>query len=136
MWIELKADEGATYDETIEIDLSKLEPLIALPHSPDNVKTVSELEGTPVDQVCIGSCTNSSLRDLKIVSALLKGKKVHENTSLTVSAGSRQAMENLAAAGELEPLHPVRRKNPRKLMWTLHRHRASPNNRSRITTHI
>ena len=76
----------------IEIDLSKLEPLIALPHSPDNVKTVSELEGTPVDQVCIGSCTNSSLRDLKIVSALLKGKKVHENTSLTVSAGSRQVM--------------------------------------------
>ena len=103
MWIELKADEGATYDETIEIDLSKLEPLIALPHSPDNVKTVSELEGTPVDQVCIGSCTNSSLRDLKIVSALLKGKKVHENTSLTISAGSRQAMANLAAAGELEP---------------------------------
>ena len=102
-WMELKADEGATYDETIEIDLSKLEPLIALPHSPDNVKTVCELEGTPVDQVCIGSCTNSSLRDLKIVSALLKGKKVHENTSLTVSAGSRQAMANLAAAGELEP---------------------------------
>ncbi len=103
MWLELKADEGATYDETVEIDLSKLEPLIALPHSPDNVKTVSELEGTPVDQVCIGSCTNSSLRDLKIVSALLKSKKVHENTSLTISAGSRQAMENLAAAGELEP---------------------------------
>lgn len=103
MWVELKADEGATYDENIEIDLSKLEPLIALPHSPDAVKKVSEVEGTPVDQVCIGSCTNSSLRDLKIVSALLKGKKVHENTSLTVSAGSRQVMENLAAAGELEP---------------------------------
>ena len=102
-WVELKADEDATYDETIEIDLSKLEPLIALPHSPDNIKTVRELEGTPVDQVCIGSCTNSSLRDLKIVSALLKGKKVHENTSLTISAGSRQAMANLAAAGELEP---------------------------------
>ncbi len=103
MWVELKADEGATYDENIEIDLSTLEPLIALPHSPDAVKKVSEVEGTPVDQVCIGSCTNSSLRDLKIVSALLRGKKVHENTSLTVSAGSRQVMENLAAAGELEP---------------------------------
>ena len=75
-----------------------------MPHSPDNVKAVSELEGTPVDQVCIGSCTNSSLRDLKIVSALLRGKKVNENTSLTVSAGSRQAMQNLAATGELESL--------------------------------
>ena len=103
-WVELKADEGAVYDEKVEIDLSKLEPLIALPHSPDNIKKVSDVEGTPVDQVCIGSCTNSSLRDLKIVSALLKGKKVNESTNLTVSAGSRQVMANLAAAGELEPL--------------------------------
>ncbi|MDR1992917.1 MAG: aconitate hydratase [Nitrososphaerota archaeon] len=104
MWTELRADQDAIYDEHIEINLSELEPLIALPHSPDNVKKVSELEGTSVDQVCIGSCTNSSLRDLKIVSALLRGKKVHENTSLTVSAGSRQVMENLAVTGELEPL--------------------------------
>jgi aconitate hydratase len=103
-WTELKADEDAKYAETIELDIAKVEPLIALPHNPDNVKAVSELEGTPVDQVCIGSCTNSSLRDLKIVSALLKGKKISENTSLTVSAGSRQAMQNLAASGELEPL--------------------------------
>jgi aconitate hydratase len=103
-WLELKVDEGARYAETLEVDLSKVEPLIALPHSPDNVKAVGELEGTPVDQVCVGSCTNSSLRDLKIVSALLKGKKISENTSLTVSAGSRQAMQNLAATGELEPL--------------------------------
>ncbi len=103
-WTELKADDNAKYSETIDIDLSKVEPLIALPHSPDNVKALSELEGTPVDQVCIGSCTNSSLRDLKIVSAMLKDKKVNENTSLTISAGSRQAMQNLAATGELEPL--------------------------------
>ncbi|MGD6852167.1 MAG: aconitate hydratase [Candidatus Bathyarchaeia archaeon] len=103
MWFELKADPNAEYDQTIEIDLSTIEPLIALPHSPDCVKTVAELEGTPVDQVCIGSCTNSSLRDLKIVSALLRGKKVNENTSLTVSAGSRQVMLNLAEAGEIEP---------------------------------
>jgi aconitate hydratase len=103
-WSELKADEGSKYDETFEIDLGKVEPLIALPHSPDNVKAVSELEGTPVDQVCVGSCTNSSLRDLKIVSALLQGKKISENTSLTVSAGSRQVMQNLATTGELEPL--------------------------------
>jgi aconitate hydratase len=103
-WTKLEADEGAKYAETVDIDLSKIEPLIALPDSPDNVKAVSELEGTPVDQVCIGSCTNSSLRDLKIVSALLRGKKVAENVNLTVSAGSRQAMQNLAATGELEPL--------------------------------
>ena len=103
-WSELKADDGAKYAETLDIDLAKVEPLIALPHSPDNVKAVSELEGTTVDQVCIGSCTNSSLRDLKIVSALLKDKKVSENTSLTVSAGSRQAMQNLSVTGELEPL--------------------------------
>jgi aconitate hydratase len=103
-WTELEADDDAKYAETLEMDLAKVKPLIALPHSPDNVKAVSELEGTPVDQVCVGSCTNSSLRDLKIVSALLKGKKINENTSLTVSAGSRQAMQNLTASGELEPL--------------------------------
>jgi aconitate hydratase len=103
-WSELKADDDAEYSETVEIDLGKVEPLIALPHSPDNVKAVTEVEGTPVDQVCIGSCTNSSLRDLKIVSALLRGKKVSDNVSLTISAGSRQALENLAVTGELEPL--------------------------------
>jgi aconitate hydratase len=103
-WSELKADTGTDYNEILDIDLGTVEPLLAMPHSPDNVKPVSELEGTPVDQVCIGSCTNSSLRDLKIVSALLKGKKVNENVSLTVSAGSRQVMENLAVTGELEPL--------------------------------
>ncbi len=103
-WSEFKADDHVKYAENLDIDLSKVEPLIALPHSPDNVKAVSELEGTPVDQVCIGSCTNSSLRDLKIVSALLKGKKVNENTSLTVSPGSRQALQNLSATGEIEPL--------------------------------
>ncbi len=103
-WSELKADDNAQYSEVLELNLAKVEPLIALPHSPDNVKPVSEVEGTPVDQVCIGSCTNSSLRDLKIVSALLKGKKISDNVSLTVSPGSRQALQNLAATGELEPL--------------------------------
>ncbi|MCL2172309.1 MAG: aconitate hydratase [Candidatus Bathyarchaeota archaeon] len=103
-WMELEADKDVRYSEVLDIDLAKVEPLLAMPHSPDNIKPVSELEGTLVDQVCIGSCTNSSLRDLKIVSALLRGKKVHENLSLTVSAGSRQVMENLAVTGELEPL--------------------------------
>jgi aconitate hydratase len=100
-WIELKADDGARYSEVLDVNLGEVEPLIALPHSPDNVKTVSEIEGTPVDQVCIGSCTNSSLRDLKMVAALLKGKKISDRVSLTISPGSRQVLENLAASGEL-----------------------------------
>jgi aconitate hydratase len=100
-WIKLKADDGAKYSDVLDVNLGEVEPLIALPHSPDNVKTVSEVEGTPVDQVCIGSCTNSSLRDLKMVAALLKGKKISDNVSLTISPGSRQVLENLAASGEL-----------------------------------
>jgi len=100
-WMELRADEGVKYSEILEVNLKEIEPLIALPHSPDNVKTVSEVEGTPVDQVCIGSCTNSSLRDLKMVAALLKDKKINNNVSLTISPGSRQVLENLTASGEL-----------------------------------
>jgi aconitate hydratase len=103
-WAPLQADADAKYSETIDVDLAKVEPLIALPHSPDAVKAVSEVEGTPVDQVCIGSCTNSSLRDLKIVAALLKGKKISDHISLTISPGSRQVLENLAASGELVDL--------------------------------
>jgi aconitate hydratase len=100
-WVELKADEGARYSEVLDVGLGEVEPLIALPHSPDNVKNVSDVEGTPVDQVCIGSCTNSSLRDLKTVAALLKGKKISDRVSLTISPGSKQVLENLAASGEL-----------------------------------
>ena len=100
-WVELKADEGAKYSEVVDVNLGDVEPLIALPHCPDDVKTVSEVEGKPVDQVCIGSCTNSSLRDLKTVAALLKGKKVSDRVSLTISPGSRQVLENLAASGDL-----------------------------------
>ncbi len=100
-WVELKADEDAKYSEVLEVELETVEPLIALPHSPDNVKAVRAVQGMPVDQVCIGSCTNSSLRDLKMVAALLKGKKISEKVSLTISSGSRQVLENLAATGEL-----------------------------------
>jgi aconitate hydratase len=103
-WVELKADDGARYSEVLNVNLGEVEPLIALPHSPDNVITVSAVEGTPVDQVCIGSCTNSSLRDLKTVAALLKGKKISNRVSLTISPGSRQVLENLAASGELVDL--------------------------------
>jgi aconitate hydratase len=100
-WVALKADDGARYSEVLDVNLGEVEPLIALPHSPDNVKPVSEVEGTPVDQVCIGSCTNSSLRDLKTVAALLRGKKISDRINLTISPGSRQVLENLAASGEL-----------------------------------
>ena len=100
-WIELKAEEGAPYDETMEINLSELEPMIACPSSPDNVKKVSEVEGIPVAQVLVGSCTNSSYRDLSIISALMEGKMVHENVSMSVNPGSRQVLENITSSGKL-----------------------------------
>ncbi len=101
VWRLLKADPSATYDEVVEIDLSNLEPLIARPHSPDNVCTVSEIKGTKVQQVCIGSCTNSSYHDLMVAAAMLKGRKVHPDVSLTISPGSRQVLEMIAKNGAL-----------------------------------
>ena len=103
-WVEVKADPDAEYDELISIDLAQLEPLIALPHSPGNVKKVSEVEGIKVDQICVGSCTNSSLKDLKTVAQILKGKRVPDNLSLTVSPGSRQVLLHLINSGELAHL--------------------------------
>jgi aconitate hydratase len=100
-WEEILPDEDAIYDETIKINLSELEPLIAEPHSPGNVKTVRELEGLEVDQVCIGSCTNSSLRDLKIAANMLKGKTISENTVLTISPGSRQVVDHMIRSREM-----------------------------------
>lgn len=97
-WIELKADEDAKYDEVIEINLSKLEPMIAKPHMPDQVCKVSEIEGMKVDQVCVGSCTNSSYRDLMLVSEVFhKGNfKVHPDVSMTISPGSKQVLDMMA----------------------------------------
>lgn len=103
-WVEMLPDEDAEYDETIEINLSELVPLISLPHSPGNVKTIREVEGKEVDQVCIGSCTNSSLRDLKIVANLLKGKKISDDLDLTISPGSRQVVQHLVDSGEMSYL--------------------------------
>ena len=103
-WVEILPDEDAVYDEIIEIDLSTLEPMIALPHSPGNVKPVREVAGIKVDQVSIGSCTNSSLRDLKIVANILKDRTVAENISLTISPGSRQVVEHLIDSGEMKYL--------------------------------
>lgn len=97
----LAADENSEYDEEVVIELGELRPLVACPHSPDNVVPASELSDVKVDQVCIGSCTNSSYRDLMKVAAILKGKKVNPNVSLTVSPGSRQVFAMLAENGAL-----------------------------------
>ncbi|HHV50907.1 MAG TPA: aconitate hydratase [Clostridiales bacterium] len=100
-WVELKADPDAVYDEVIEIDLSALKPQAACPHSPDNVKPVEELKGIRVDQVVIGSCTNSSLMDMLKVASILKGKTVHPNVSLAIAPGSKQVFNMLAENGAL-----------------------------------
>ncbi len=100
-WRELKADAGCQYENIIEIDLSQLEPLIAQPHSPDNVCTVAELAGTKVEQVLIGSCTNSSYEQLMAVAELLAGKTVSPKVSLGIAPGSRQVLNMLAENGGL-----------------------------------
>jgi aconitate hydratase len=104
-WTEVKADEDAEYDRVVEIDLSEIVPLVAYPHSPGNIKTVKELSGMTVNQVCIGSCTNSSYKDLMTVAKILKGKKVHPSVSFVISPGSKQVIENLAREGALADLY-------------------------------
>lgn len=100
-YVELSSDADAVYDKVIDIDLDELKPLIACPHSPDNIVTVESLKGTKVDQVCIGSCTNSSLFDMLKVAALLKGKTISPNVSLSISPGSKQVLSMLADCGAL-----------------------------------
>lgn len=103
-YTELSSDPDAVYDEVIDIDLSALKPMAACPHSPDNVKTIEELAGGKIDQVCIGSCTNSSYLDLMRVAAILKGKTVHPDVSLAIAPGSKQVYNMLAlndALGDL-----------------------------------
>jgi aconitate hydratase len=103
-WKPLSADKDATYDEEMVINLSELEPLIARPHSPDNVVTVQEVAGIPVNQVCIGSCTNSSYEDLMAVSAVLKSRTIHPNLTLTVTPGTKQVYTMIAQNGALADL--------------------------------
>ncbi len=103
-YIELSSDPDAVYDKIIEINLSELKPLIACPHSPDNVVEVSSLKGTKVNQVCIGSCTNSSLMDMLKVAAILKGKAVSPDVSLSISPGSKQVLRMLADSGALSDI--------------------------------
>ncbi|MCD6282611.1 aconitate hydratase [bacterium] len=98
---ELAADPDADYDEMIELDLSGLEPLVAQPHMPDRVVPVKELAGQKVDQVCVGSCTNSSYRDMHMLAALLKGKQIADSVNLTVNPGSKQVLAMMAEDGSL-----------------------------------
>ena len=100
-FVALQSDPDAVYDKVVEIDLGSLEPLIAMPHSPDNVVKVSSLKGTRVDQVCIGSCTNSSLYDMLKVAAIFRGKKISDSVSVSVSPGSKQVLLQLAESGAM-----------------------------------
>lgn len=103
-YVEIKADENATYDEEYVIDLNELEPLIALPHMPDNVVTVKSMAGTPIQQVNIGSCTNSSYLDIVTVSNILKRHVVHPNVSASLSCGSKQVLCMLSQNNQLTPI--------------------------------
>ena len=103
-YVPLESDPDAEYDRIIDIDLSTLKPMIACPHSPDNVVEVASLKDVKVDQVCIGSCTNSSLYDLLKVAAMLKGKTIHPSVSLSVSPGSRQVLTMLSNCGALSDI--------------------------------
>ncbi|MBQ9552718.1 MAG: aconitate hydratase [Clostridia bacterium] len=100
-WCELKADDDAEYEKIIDVDLSALEPMAAMPHMPDKVKTVNEIGPIKIDQVCIGSCTNSSLMDMLKVAAILKGKTVHPDVSLSIAPGSKQVLNMLSLNGAL-----------------------------------
>lgn len=103
-WVELKADPDAEYDEVVEINLSEIEPLAATPHSPGNISKVKDLEGMEVDQVCVGSCTNSSYRDLMTVAKIVEGKTVNPKVSFVVAPGSRQVIQNIQKDSGLQSI--------------------------------
>jgi aconitate hydratase len=104
-WIEIQADDDAEYEKVIDLDLCNIIPLAACPHSPGIIKSVQELEGLEVNQVCVGSCTNSSYKDLMTVAKILKGKIVHPNVSFVVTPGSKQVIENIGKEGALADLY-------------------------------
>jgi aconitate hydratase len=103
-WVQVKADDDAEYDRVVDIDLGSIVPLAAYPHSPGNIKTVRELEGLQVDQVCMGSCTNSSYVDMMTVARILENQKVHPAVGLVVAPGSRQVLQNISRDGGLATL--------------------------------
>jgi aconitate hydratase len=104
-YVEIVPDKGAKYDDTFTVDLSKVEPLMAAPHSPGNIVTVKSMKGTKVNQIMIGSCTNSSYRDIRTVALYLKGKHVADDVEVGIACGSRQVIDMLAKDGSLEILH-------------------------------
>ncbi|HIU17339.1 MAG TPA: aconitate hydratase [Candidatus Avidesulfovibrio excrementigallinarum] len=103
-WRPLAADDGAVYDEDLLIDLAAIEPLIACPSSPDNVRSVQEIEGLPLDQVCIGSCTNASYADIAIAAAVWKGRRIPDSLDVSVAAGTRMTLAQLMKDGYISPL--------------------------------
>jgi len=103
-WIELFADDDAEYDQIVEINLSELVPMAATPHSPGNISTVKDLSGINVDQVCIGSCTNSSYKDMMTVANIIKNRKLSSDTSFVVAPGSKQVIENIIHDGGFESI--------------------------------
>ena len=120
----------------VDIDLSKLEPLTAKPHSPDNIGTSQKMKEIAVDQVCLGSCTNSSYKDLVTVAKILKGKVVHPDVSFILAPGSRQVLENLAAEGYLMDLISAGARLMENACGFLHWQRSKPEVRRRISAHI
>ncbi len=103
-WVSLIADEDALYDEVIDLNLEEIKPMVACPHSPDNVKAVDEIKGLKINQVCIGSCTNSSLTDMMQVAHILRGNRVHPDVDLVISPGSRQVLTMLTRSGHLSDM--------------------------------
>ncbi len=103
-WVELKADDDAEYDKIVDLDLSELEPLAAAPHSPGNIVRVSDMKDMKVDQVMLGSCTNSSYKEIATVAKIMKGKKVHPDVSFGVAPGSRQVLQMAARDGYIGDL--------------------------------
>lgn len=103
-WTELKADNDAEYDKVIELNLSEVEPMMSCPHSPGNIKKVKDMAGTKVDQVIVGSCTNSSYKDLATVAKILKGKKIHKDVSFGIAPGSRQVLQMITKEGLLSDI--------------------------------
>ncbi len=101
-WKKFEPDSNAKYDEIVEINLEEIEPMVAAPHSPDNIKKIKEVEGTKIQQVCIGSCTNSSYRDLYLVASILKKYKIHPDVELVISPGSRSVVANLYSSGAIK----------------------------------
>lgn len=121
-FVALESDPDAVYDKVIEIDLDALEPMIAKPHSPDNVVKVSEVEGMKVDQVCIGSCTNSSLYDMLKAAAIFRGRTVADSVDVSVSPGSRQVLAELMAKRRCGGFHLRGRATSGMCLRSLHRH--------------